>query len=321
MATSTELSGFDDVNNPTLSQNLKANLINFFDWGFLSKGGFFNINIPQSGLYGEDWSNLRPVNTPYFTDGRVWEGKRKNWIWEQGTQVGEPTHISGVFVDNVFIPVSGNTFHIDYPDGRIIFDTPISVNSNVELEYSFKWVNMLDAEEVPFFNRSQTESFRVEDSQFIVGSGENIPFSRNRVQMPTIAVEIASDNQKMYELGHFTKYMNMDVVFYVIAETSADAKKITDILSYQNERTIHMFDLKKIGDANKFPLDYRGEILNSGSIYPNLVAPTGDGGYRWTDGIQNGTMMFKDTTAQNGNWLSKNLYQTAVRTTIEVIKF
>jgi len=322
MANYTELSGLDDVADPTLTQNLKANLIGFFDWGFLSKGAYFNIDIPESGLYGGDWSNLRPVTTPYFTDGQVWEGKRKNWIWEQETLVGEPTHISGVYVDSVFVPTSGNTFHIDYPDGRVVFDTPISTSANVEIAYSFKWLNVLDADEVPFFQRAQTDSFHVEDSQFIVGSGDNTEFSRNRVQMPAIAIETVSDRSlDPYELGHFTKYINTDVIIHVLAESNADAKKIVDIISFQDEKTIHMFDLKLIGESEAFPLDYRGEIANSGSIYPNLVAPSGDGGYRWETGVLNGKMRFKDTTAQNGDMLSKNLYQAAVRTTIEVIKF
>jgi len=322
MASYTELSGFDDAGDPTLSQNLKANLVNFIDWGFLSKGACFNVEIPHSGLYGGDGSDLRPVKTPYFSNGQVWEGKRKNWIWEQGTLIEEPIHISGVYVDSVFIPTSDNTYHIDYKDGRVVFDTPISTTATVELAHSIKWLNVVDADDVPFFQRAQTDSFHVEDSQFIVGSGDNIEFSRNRAQLPLVAVETVSDrNLHPYEIGHSTKYVNTDVVFYVLAESNADAKKIIDILSFQDEKTIYMFDLKAIGSDNAFPLDYRGEVANSGSIYPNLVAPSGDGGYRWTNGVQNGKMRFKDTTAQNGNWLSKNLYQAAVRTTIEVIKF
>ena len=37
-----------------LSEILLENFVNFYDWGLLDAGGFYTINLPQSGIYGGD---------------------------------------------------------------------------------------------------------------------------------------------------------------------------------------------------------------------------------------------------------------------------
>ena len=36
----------------TTSEIILDNFINFYDWGLLDAGGFYNIQMPQSGIYG-----------------------------------------------------------------------------------------------------------------------------------------------------------------------------------------------------------------------------------------------------------------------------
>ena len=51
MPTYTSLKFIDSVGKTTLSQQLQDNLVEFFSWGLIDKGGFFNVNIPAVGLY------------------------------------------------------------------------------------------------------------------------------------------------------------------------------------------------------------------------------------------------------------------------------
>ena len=80
------LRGIFNTQDATLSNILLENFLTFYDWGFLDKGAFYNINIPSSGLYGGIKSNLRLVDDPNYTKGQVWEGYRQNWVWETGSK-------------------------------------------------------------------------------------------------------------------------------------------------------------------------------------------------------------------------------------------
>ena len=90
------LTGVSNIGKSALGDLLQAGIISFFDWGFQNIGAYENVNIPTSGVYGGDRHILRPVQTPYYTNGRVWEGYRSNWIWESGfSQPVQPIQISG----------------------------------------------------------------------------------------------------------------------------------------------------------------------------------------------------------------------------------
>ena len=79
----TKLSSINNAQDSTISNILLDNFINFYDWGFVDRGSFYNINIPQSGLYGGDRHKLRLSDDPRYTSGKVWEGYRQNWVWER----------------------------------------------------------------------------------------------------------------------------------------------------------------------------------------------------------------------------------------------
>ena len=58
-----------------------------------------------------------------------------------------------------------------YPDGKVIFDSPISSSASVKLNYSYKWVKVDKAEGVPFFRQIQNNDFKI-DNNFLTGSGD-----------------------------------------------------------------------------------------------------------------------------------------------------
>ena len=171
------LRGTLNTQDATHSNILLENFLTFYDWGFLDKGAFYNISIPESGIYGGDKHKLRPVKDPNYSDGQVWEGYRSNWAWETGVSIDtEPTRISGIFVDNNTFRATGNVeqpYYINYPDGRIVFDSAISTNSTVHLSYAHKWVNVIPAEGVPWFREIQQGSMRSDNATFLqFGSGD-----------------------------------------------------------------------------------------------------------------------------------------------------
>ena len=274
----TQLANLSNAQDVTLSNILLDNLIAFYDWGFLDRGSFYNIKIPQSGIYGGDRHKLRLVDDPNYNDGQVWEGYRKNWVWESGINATttQPTSISGVFVDGTFY-APGNLskpFYVDYPNGRVVFASAQTTTSPIQLEYSHKWVEVIPAEGVPWFRQLQQRSFRSDEGFQVEGSGGWAQLGQTRVQLPAIAVEVVpARSMEGYQLGG-GQWVNNEAIFYIMTENHWGCANLMDSILYQNERTIHLFDTTKVALSGAFPYNYRNELnenaLPSG-MYPNLI--------------------------------------------------
>lgn len=344
----TKFDKVDNIGDSTVGVLLRDNLISFFDWAFVDSGGFYNVDAPGSGIYGDYRHNLRLVDDPNYSSGQVWEGFRSNWVWQSGltceqqpntmTNLRDATDypnsrrlpgVSGVFVNGAFQPTSGvGTYkhHIDYPRGRVVFDSAINTTDTVTAEFSYKAFNVVPADST-FFREVQYRIDQGGEDFTLTGSGDYTQLAETRLQLPAVAVEVLTRRDlKPYALGG-QHYINTQALFHVLAEDDYTKDKLLDIISFQDEKTLYMFDSDRIGRSGVFPLDYRGSTRNTdkdGNVvnslrYPELVQPSGDGGYRY-EGVVGGKMVLKDAIVQESGDISPNLYHGVVRTTIEVIK-
>lgn len=310
----TKLASISNAQDSTISNILLDNFVNFYDWGFLDAGSFYNIGIPQSGIYGGDRHILRSVDDPNYMDGRIWEGYRQNWVWESGIDgtSQQPIAISGVFVDDVFYATGNVTqpFYVDYPNGRVVFDSAVSTNSEVKLEFSHKWVQVVPAEGIPWFRQIQQRSFRNESGFQVSGSGGWAQLGQTRVQLPALAIEVNPPSTLQgYQLGG-GQWVNNDVVFHVITENHWECKNIVDSITYQNDRTIHLFDPTKVGMSGVSPFNYRNELRENAipsGLYPKLVD-----NFFWR------RCWIQDSRAQGVTQLSPDLYIGSARCSTQV---
>ncbi len=315
MATFTTLKGFSQIGDSSLSEVISTNLIHFLNWGFLDKGAYFNVNIPQSGSYGGDESRLRPVTNPYYTDGQVWEGFRKSWVWESGVaQTPNPIQVSGVFIDNVFQAI-GAGHHVDYINGQIVFDTAIATTSVVRAEYSYRWIQTYDGDSIPWFRQTQFESQRIDTDKFFnMGSGDLSTMAQTRVQLPAIIIELVDGSYAPRDIGSsLGQYAINDVIFHIMAEDGGTANKLADYLSQQTEKTIYLFSPDSIAASGMFPLNFQGSIASGAMIYPDMVRLPENGGFRTNK------LRFFDGIKQRTNKVHNNLYIKPVRMSTEVI--
>lgn len=348
MAENTNLKGFDNVGDSTITTVIQDNLVEFFDWGLLEKGNFFNISIPTTGQYGGSKHKLRLVDDPRYTSGQVWEGFRSNWVWQSGLSFNKQAKVrqkqliygeeledadaiyplskrlpgvSGVFVGGEFRPASGvgpYSHHVDHPRGRVIFDTAISTSSDVQAEFSYKWINVTRANH-PFFREVQYRSQRADRDFNFTGSGDWSQLAETRLQLPALAIETVKRREiEGYQLGG-GQYVTTDVLFHVLAETEYTRDKLLDIISLQEGTVIHLFDSDRIGRNDAYPLDWRGSPKPSGLRYPELVTPSADGGYGYYSYVRGAHLRFKETSITAADALSPNLYHGVVRTSTEVI--
>lgn len=315
------LKGFNNIFEQTLNNELQDNIVEFLDWGLLEKGNYFNVTIGETSPNGGDYSLLRMSSHPHYASGQVWEGFRKNWVWQSGTGydpdplVGNNNSIpgiSGVYVDETFYPsdTTGTYSHeVDYFNGRIIFDNPIPTGSVVQAEYSYKYINIVYPNAFPWLREVQYRTNEPTTNFLLSDKGEfNLP-PENRVQLPAIAVEIVPRRTfKGFQLGG-GQIVYTDILFHCLAEDEITRNKLVDIISMQNDKSIFMFDSNKIAESGAFPLDYRGVPISGAMRYPDLI-----------DNYRNNTRLrFQNSIVQGMELINTNFYAGIVRTTVEVI--
>lgn len=309
MANLKGLNGFGDA---TITTHVVENLISFFDYGLVEKSGFVNVEIPTTGYYDGLDHKLTPVIDPRYSDGQVWEGFRSNWAWESG--VGALTAsdsaypgVSGVYINEAFYPTSTSgeySHYINHPLGRVIFDSPIDTNTEVECEYSYKYVNVTRVDGLEWFKQIQQNSERSDNTNFVNNSGEWGVLGDNRLQLPAIGIELVNSRRMIgYQLGGGQTIFT-DFLFHCVAEDSYTRDHLMDIVSLQNDKVLSAYDLNNISSNNAFPLDYRGVPVSGALRYPDLISTypgnnirlveaSIDSVYSLTPNVHVGTVRFK----------------------------
>lgn len=265
------------VGQPLVSDNIEANLVAYLNWNLCGVSAFGNVYYANSGSYGGLASRLRPAVNNNYTNGQVWEGFRKQWIWQTGIAAStQPINISGVKVNGTFYPLSGvgaYAHKIDYPNGRIIFNNPISTTATVLAEYSYNYYQIYTADN-PWWSEIQRNSFRVDDSSFLISSSGF--WSRppeQRIQLPAIIVEATPNFQKTpYNLGSHQHQHSQEVKFHILTETRQDMKWAVDVLGGQYDGVLNMFDKAQMIVSGVYPINMSdGSLSSSTRNYPDIL--------------------------------------------------
>ena len=314
------LKGIDSVFDTTLNNELQDNLVEFLEWSLLEKGNYMNVTLGELSPDGKDYSKLRISSNTSYPSGKAWESFRSNWVWQSGITYSPPPivgtnnaipGISGVYVNNTFYPssTSGTYAHkVDYYNGRVIFNNPIPTGSTVKAEYSYRYISVSYANTLPWLSEVQYSSLNLGKDFDTLNKGKyDIP-TEARTQLPMIALEIVPRRtMRGYQLGG-GQIVETDVLFHCLAEDEFTRNKLVDIISFQNDKTIFMFDSNKIAQSGAFPLNYQG-IPTSGALrYPDLVS-----------NFCRGRLRLKNASVQKMQLIS-NFYIGIVRLTLETIE-
>lgn len=241
------LKGIKSVHDATISNEILDSLVEFFDWGLLQKGNYFNVNLGEEDRKGVDLSKLILSDSKAFTTGRAWDGLKSNWVWQSGIAFSpSPIIATGIYLNDVFYALNNNTkpYYIDYFNGRVVFDTAIATTSKVQVEHSYKWIGVDYANSFDGIRAIQSDSQSLSTEMTI--------------RLPIIAIEVVNRNKMTgYELGGGQIVETM-VLFHCIARDEPTKNRMVDIISYQNEKSIFTFDSVRLAQNREFPLDYRG---------------------------------------------------------------
>jgi hypothetical protein len=308
----TKFKGVSNIAQDLLLNILEANFKMYLDWAFLHIGAWFDVSINNNTIYGVNKpSKLLLVDDPSFPAGSVWQGIRKDWVWETGTfyNNASPVSIGSIQVNSNTINKQNN-FSINYPLGRIIFNSPISKSSSVNLNYSYRYVQVHRSSDCPWFNILQFSSFNTSNKDITQSeNGEWSIGANHRIQLPAIIIEpLSRSRSRPYEIGNSILWLEQDIAFYILAENKNDRNKLLDILRLQQDITLQLFDTNLLAQNDNYPLDYNGDIKNNALMYPDIIDA-----YPWRKCLIKNISLFEIDSPH------PNLHQGMARATMEII--
>lgn len=308
MPTYTSLKYVQNAGKELLTEQLRDNLVKFFDYGLVNTGHFVNVELAQSGAFADN-SRMYISHVPSYTNGQVWQNTKKNWVYETDTDYyPAPLQVSGVYIDSAFYPIgtSGtHEFDIDYKNGRVIF-TNAHTGVTVQVPHAYKHIQVERASH-PFFRRIELNSYRGDSPDLsIVDSGVyNIP-PENRVQLPAVFIQVLPERGfKPRELGGGC-FVDTNVYFHIVTENERDLGHLIDIISCQYEKTIWLYDKNQA----PFALDEFGFVSSGYLSYTHLVS---ESGYRWRE------CTFTDSYVEDIGLNTLPYYNGSVKLTSQVI--
>lgn len=271
----TTLKGFNSIGRTLVTTQLEVNVEQFLNWGLLCKGNFTNITIPSQGVHGGNYHRLRATESAGYTAGQVWQGFRGDWVWESGIEYDtQPIAVSGVNVNGTFYPLNTTgdyAYRIDYPNGEVVFNNPLPLNSMVTCEFSVRHFHVERAGRSKWFQDVTVGADRVDSVYFdSYGSGE-LEYGRQKTaQLPVIVVETAPNARfpKGLHLGGGS-WLHQDIHLYVFASNKYERDQAIDMLKMQNEKRFRMFDVDEV-DSNQAWL-LNNSIGPSTRVYPDWV--------------------------------------------------
>lgn len=298
-----------------LSNIVAKSYVMFFDWGFVDAGAFNNITVGATDIRSSDRSKLKLTKDPNYTDGQVWQGFHNNWCPESGTSVNEPIQISGLFIGNTFSSALSGTYKIDYPNGRVIFNSAIPTGSTVKMAYSYKNVTVVDSSDVPFIRDLHFNWNDLTDTQYNQrGSGEWSVNGERRLQLPVVAFEASVVVERdPYELGSYKNRVSDTTKVHIIAESDYEAKKLSDIIANQFPRTLFLIDIDTLAKSGEYPIGYDGTKNTNFKTYPQLVGTDANTMYR----LKKIDILDSQVTASQ--WIRPECYYRVVRLNSEII--
>ena len=306
-------------NEPLIANELENGLKAWTDHAFLKIGGFVNVTIPTSGIYGNNFHVLHEVDDPSYGDSTIFQSIKKDWVYETGVSYTNYTGGTSyplpvkVYVDGNLKNTgdSGFEHHINYSHGCVVFNS--NQSEEITCQYSYRSVQVYTSSEMDIngWMEINTDSFNPANIQWAqnLTSGDYSTYSSNRAQLPCIIIETAGKKGGTpFELGTLASRNKYDLLFHVISQDRYTRNNIVDILSLQENKTIILYDSDLVFDAGLLPLDERGMKVNN-NTYPDLLGSQ----YVFR------TAYFEKISVSEVKTSNPNLHFSIVRAVIEVI--
>jgi len=251
---------------------VKANLNLWLNDLFLRDGFYSTISAGEVDIYGRDLSLMSVYSDPSFADNTVYQSAFKNWVHESGlvptsTAIIPPTVSSGVTVDGTFYPkdplaagyVAAFDHKIDFPNGRIIFTSPVV--GTVQGGFSYKEISVDNAS--IFENEAKEFFFETSLKDNPHQTGVITYPEPNARTLPLVLIDSLTRRSEPYELGvaSTTAIFGVSLIVWTRDEYMKD--QIDDLVASQERIVLLGTDF----NISPQPLDFFGDKLPSYTNY------------------------------------------------------
>jgi len=303
----------------SLGNQIEESLTRWLKWAFLEIYGYVNVTrTSPSTTFVQDATPLYQLvraKDENYTDGRTYQSFASDWVWETGLAQGGTPQVAQIYVNGSLKTTGDATYghRIDYPRGRVVFDSVINNSDDVEANFAFRTPSFVSAE-LPWFQELMFDMFRVDEAEFLASftSGRYSQLAETRRQLPVVGIELVDRKASQpYELGNgVSKWRFQDVLFHIFADNKSDVKAISDKLEAQDDKAIYLVDTDALREDSGFPhdLNYQGELVTSPSTYPTIITD-----FRAEKGV------FANTSIQKLPPINYWLHRAIVRTTFTAI--
>lgn len=278
----------------------------WLDWNLANKGAYEIYTYNSASWYDDDESRLHLVPDERYEAGRVWEASAREFVWESGISMGvggaiDPFRVSGVYVEGSFYPTSSvgiNRHHVDYLNGRIIFDEPKDSTDDIRAEFTRRSIHVGFADDPEFrlMMLNAVENFQND----ILPSGT--PSREHQLWFPSIFIEDTDGKGRGLQLGG-GQIKTRNIVFHIFADNPQDRNLLKDWLDYQSRATFWMADLNNV----TFPFDQYGDIVAGVTNWPDMTIA-----YPWK------RLRVMDSTPESLNSLNSQMFRARVTLEVEI---
>lgn len=234
---------------------LKTSWRFFIEQELLRDGNYDVITSGTMFYDGSDMSVLVPDTSSEvlaelggLQPGQVWQSAFTNWVYEVPPSLNPSVILnrwprafraSGVYIDGAFRLENDTDYphHIDYLNGRIIFDDPLPLDKVVNSDFTYKTVQVLNLRE---FNNQLKDGVLERQwsnnprtaGQVVYPSG-----STKTALLPIVFVEDMSRTYGAYQLGDRSLIARDELVCQIWALDEGTRDNLIDLISFQQRKS------------------------------------------------------------------------------------
>ncbi len=233
---------------------MKHSWRSFLDQELLRDGNYDVITSGTQFYDNQDLSLLIPdtgeevLAEGGYLAGQVWQSLFKNWVLENPPALNPsvvlrhwPTafRASGVFIDGAFRLEEDTVYphSIDYINGRVIFDSPLPLDTIVHGEYTYKTVQILSLREFNNQLRQGVLEQQYKTNPFTAGQ-LTYPSGTTKISpLPIIFTENMGRTYGEYQLGDRSLIARDELVCEIWALDESTRDNLIDLVSYQQRKS------------------------------------------------------------------------------------
>ena len=229
----------------TFIHNAYSSFVMWFDYELLSKGQAYTNS---SGV-------LYPMTDKDFPNSYIFASPFKQWVYD--SSISGANIPSGVYVNGSFVARGVSGLKIDYQNGRVLFDSPVS--GQVSGNYAVKDFNI--------YTTSKSDAELIYETRYQINpTFAQIQTGANpdNVVAPCVFAKIKGTSNKPYALGGLD-LSTVNIRCVIMAAKEYELNGVGGIFSDARNKSIPYIDgytpLNRYGDLKSGSFNYTGTAV------------------------------------------------------------